>query len=686
MKLREIFRYEIQHRLRSASTWIYAVVLFLIGFAMIHADADGNSATHVNAPMRLALLGIIAGMVGLLASSALFGDAAIRDYETRMDPLLFTAPIRTLDYLGGRFLAALTINAVILLGVPVGQAIATTMPYLPREAFGPFVGAAFVQNYLLFLLPNLIFTGAILFAIAALARQILPVYLAAIGVFVGYVVALNLLSGSGVTNVLTDPLGVRVLNDVTERWTPVERNARLLASSSALLLNRAVWLTTAIAVFAVLCRRFSFAHASDNSRDPVVLDDIPVVLDDTSVILSEAKDLALSSTATQSFGWRTAVRQTLAIAQRSIGELVSSPVFLVIFVGKIGLTILFGWEAGEGVFDTSTTPLTILVLERLADTPLLPITFLLVAIFAGELIWNTRAYETAEIVDAAPISESAALFGRFAALVAILAILQLSVLLGGMLAQLLQGYTRLEIGLYIRILFGLQLADLVLLSALAILIQVIVDQKYLATLAIVVLLIVRTALRMSGWVEHHLLLYGTDPGWKYSDMNGFGPFIRPVVWFKLYWAAWAAVLLIVAVLFLVRGREHGLRRRLSLARTRFVGPVARTIGTAALLVAGLGGFVFYNTNILNTYRSTAERGEPDAAYEKRYRRYLDIPQPTIVGVTLRAEIYPDRSAAELRGSYRLVNRTNTTIDSVHVFVNRDMEARSLSLDRASRLV
>ncbi|HKN66902.1 MAG TPA: M1 family aminopeptidase, partial [Gemmatimonadaceae bacterium] len=47
---------------------------------------------------------------------------------------------------------------------------------------------------------------------------------------------------------------------------------------------------------------------------------------------------------------------------------------------------------------------------------------------------------------------------------------------------------------------------------------------------------------------------------------------------------------------------------------------------------------------------------------------------------------PDRSAAELRGSYRLVNRTNTTIDSVHVFVNRDMEARSLSLDRASRLV
>src|SRR4029079_16430869 len=164
-----------------------------------------------------------------------------RDYEARMDPLLFTTPIRKIHYLGGRFLAALTINAILLLAIPVGQAIATLMPYLPPQAFGPLVGSAFVQTYLLFLLPNLILTGAILFAVAALTRQTLPVYLAAIGVFVGYVIALNLVTGSGATNVLTDPLGVRVLNDVTERWTPVERNARLLASSGALLLNRAFW-------------------------------------------------------------------------------------------------------------------------------------------------------------------------------------------------------------------------------------------------------------------------------------------------------------------------------------------------------------------------------------------------------------------------------------------------------------
>lgn len=74
MKLREIFRYEIEHRVRSASTWIYAVVFLLIAFAMIHVDADGTSPTHVNAAPRLALLATMAGMLGMLVSAAFFGD------------------------------------------------------------------------------------------------------------------------------------------------------------------------------------------------------------------------------------------------------------------------------------------------------------------------------------------------------------------------------------------------------------------------------------------------------------------------------------------------------------------------------------------------------------------------------------------------------------------------------------
>ena len=72
-------------------------------------------------------------------------------------------------------------------------------------------------------------------------------------------------------------------------------------------------------------------------------------------------------------------------------------------------------------------------------------------------------------------------------------------------------------------------------------------------------------------IRHHLLVYGTDPGWTYSEMNGFGPYLGPLVWFKLYWAAWALLLGVIASLLWVRGRETGLRHRLLEARARFAG-------------------------------------------------------------------------------------------------------------------
>ncbi|HJR53931.1 MAG TPA: M1 family aminopeptidase, partial [Gemmatimonadota bacterium] len=61
-------------------------------------------------------------------------------------------------------------------------------------------------------------------------------------------------------------------------------------------------------------------------------------------------------------------------------------------------------------------------------------------------------------------------------------------------------------------------------------------------------------------------------------------------------------------------------------------------------------------------------------------------QPTIETARLRVEIYPDESAVDLRGSFDLVNRTEVAIDSVHVFVDPEVEARALSFDRAAEPV
>ncbi|MGH7553863.1 MAG: ABC transporter permease, partial [Longimicrobiales bacterium] len=684
MKLREVFRYELEHLLRSPSTWIYAAILFGIAFLTIHAQTEDIGPVHVNSPDSLAVYAVSIGMFGILITAALFADASVRDIQASMDPLLFTSPLRKVEYLGGRFLAALVINAVVVLAIPLGLATATLMPYLDPASFGPLRPLALLQPWLFFLLPNLVLTGAILFMVGVLARQVIPVYLAAVGVVLSFLVAVQSLSELDipVLAVLGDPMGMLTLMPMVEYSTAAERNTRLVGLPATLLWNRLVWLAVAAAVLAVLHRRFRFAHDDGGGRQRkerrVIVEaesgrarpvEVPRVsgADRSGRAASGRLRSGAESQSRRagSFGFRTTVRQTLAVARNSLAELVASRWFIVVLLACVGLTMLWGWNVGDTVFDTSTWPVTLLVAETALSERIAPLIFMLIAVYAGELVWQEREVGVEEIADAAPVPDGIALLGRFLALVAMLVMFQVASMVGGILIQALQGYYNFEPGLYLRVVFGLNLADYVLLAALAMTIHVLVNQKYLGHM-IALLAIVFTWVAEQFGIRHHLLAYGTTPGWTYSDMNGFGPFIGPFVWFKLYWAAWALLLAVVATVLWVRGRESGMRRRLRQARARFTGPVMRTAGVATLLILVLGGFIFYNTNVLNEYRTSDEIGAPYAAYEKRYARYENVPQPTMGGVQLHVEIYPEEHAVELRGSYSLVNRSREAIDSVHV--------------------
>ena len=310
--------------------------------------------------------------------------------------------------------------------------------------------------------------------------------------------------------------------------------------------------------------------------------------------------------------------------------------------------------------------------------------WLVIALYAGELVWKDREVGAAEIADAAPVPTGVALLGRFLALVAIIAAFHAAFMAGGILLQSLQGYYRFEIGLYLRVLFGLNLLSDVILAALAMTVHVLVNQKYVGHILVLgacVLGMVGPAIGIPD-----LAAYNAGPRWTYSDMNGFGPFLAPVLWFKLYWAAWALLLAVVARLFWVRGREPGLLHRLALARARFRGPTLRLAALGGVLVVALGGFVHYNTSVLNDSPTAEEAGRPRAEYERRYARFDRAPQPTIEAAELRFEIHPDERSLDARGAYRLVNRTGAPLDSVHVVLDSDVEARSIALDRPARTV
>jgi hypothetical protein len=168
-------------------------------------------------------------------------------------------------------------------------------------------------------------------------------------------------------------------------------------------------------------------------------------------------------------------------------------------------------------------------------------------------------------------------------------------------------------------------------------------------------------------------------------MSGFGPFVGPVLWFELYWAAWVLLLALVARLFWVRGVEGGMGVRLRIARRRLTGRTVGAVAAALGLVLLVGGFIFYNTNILNAYTRTAEGPQRQAEYERRYGRYVGAPQPQMTATELNVEIYPDRRGAEVRGVHHLVNRTAQSIDTVHVAVSSQVETGEIEFGRPARV-
>jgi hypothetical protein len=114
MKLWEVFRFEFTYQIRRAWPWLILAVLLVLSF-LLARDASLVDAMYedffANSSFAVAKTTVIGGLLWLLLAAAVTGEAAARDVRTGMHPLIYTAPISKAEYLGGRFLAALALNA-----------------------------------------------------------------------------------------------------------------------------------------------------------------------------------------------------------------------------------------------------------------------------------------------------------------------------------------------------------------------------------------------------------------------------------------------------------------------------------------------------------------------------------------------------------------------------------------------
>ncbi len=687
MKLREICRFEIGFQLRRVSTWLFFAALmgFIWRLATEGYIGIARSAGFLfNGPFVVASLTITGSLIGLLAAAALAGNAAARDVQTGMHPLVYTAPIRRAAYLGGRFLAAFLVLALILLAVPAALLLATLSPALEAELMGPFRPEVYLSAYLFLALPNAFVATALLFSIAALTRQAMASYAAAVLMFMGTVLSTEYVAKElGLWDLakLLDPFGMIVLSEIARTWTPAEKSTVVIALQGSVISNRLLWITIALAVLALTRTRFRFSHPVagglwsrlDRWRETRA-GDAP----------APAGGPVAVPRVRPAFGRATRARQALAVAHESFRTIALGWGGLVV----AGMTVLLVLLVPELISHMGVPlhPTTGEMIAGFTSDDLLWIFIPLLTVFyAGELVWRERDAGTNEIADAMPVPEWVPFLGKFLGLALALVALQAVMTGVGILVQARLGHHDFELGLYARVMFGIQLADYLLLALLAMVVHVVVDRKYVGHMVALAAWGFMTFGAMLG-IEHNLLVYGSDPGWAWSDLRGFGPTLGPWLWFELYWTAWALLLAVAARLLWVRGRERGFGSRLRLARGRLTRPVVGAAAAAGALVLLVGAFVYYNTNVLNAYQTEADGAERRAEYERLYGRYDGAAQPRLAATRLRVEIHPDRREVEIQGSHHLVNRSGAAIDSIHVATETEVETRALAFDRPSTVV
>ena len=676
--LRHLLSFERRLLLRNGVFWIVMLVFGLLAFASMASDnvSFGGGVGNVmrNAPaVVITLLGSFSVMSVLLTTIFVAG-IALRDFEQRTAELFFATPMRKRDYLLGRFGGGFLASLAIMLATAAGLWLGSLMPWLDQARLGPTPWAAYAWTFAVLVLPNLLFLSALLFLLATLTRSMLYTYLGVIAFFVLWTVAGFLTQDldSRWVGALLDPSGATAVGEHIRYWSSAQYNEQLPALTGLLLGNRVLWTGLALAMLVASFRLFRadreglvLRRRRKTVEAPAATGPLPGVAVPAAALSLPAVTLRQDAAAR----W-IQYRQLAAFDLR--GALGSAP-FLVMLL--LGLLMIFSvLKFGASMYGTELYPVTRRMLSAI-DGGMSLFLVIVVTFYAGELVWRERSLRVAEATDAYALPDWIPLASKMTALTGLVVTLLLAGVLFTAGWQLGHGHTALEPLLYFK---GIALSVLpfMLMAALAVFLQVVSGNKFIGYLLMIVYLVARATMGMLD-LDHLLYRYGSATPTPYSDMNHYGHFIGPHLLLRGYWAAFAAALLVVALLFWPRGTSLGLRDRLRQARARLRGPALATLAGSLLVFAGLGGWIFYNTNVLNDYVPGDLAKERAAQYEKDYRQYKDLPQPRIASIRADVDIFPERRSVDIRGRYRLENRTQAPIQDLHVSINPGVDVRRL---------
>jgi len=662
--------FEFRYQLRSPVFWAVLALFFLLTFgAMASSEisiGDPNTSVHKNGALSLAMTQMIMAVFFMFVSTAFVANVIVRDDETGFGPIIRATRITRFDYLFGRFTGAFAVVALAFLAVPLGSFVGTLMPWVDPETLGPNRLAFYLQPYVTIVLPTLLLSSALFFAVATITRSVMLTYVGVLAFLLLYGISRAVMRANPDLReiaALSDSFGFGAVALITRYWTGAEANSQTVPLAGIVLVNRLIWSAVALVALGFAWWRFRFAMPSVAARKPAKGDD-----------LAPQRVAALPMPDQRAALWPRLGTQI----GFEMGLIVRSPAFFVLLM--VGLLNSAGaMLLPDAMYGTPTYPATFLLIKALQGSfALAPL--IIAGFYAGELVWRDRDRRMHEIIDATALPNWAQLVPKYLALVAVLFATLLAGVVAALLVQLGKGFTAFHFAEYLLWFVLPGAVDMALLGGLALVLQVLAPNKYVGWGLLLVYFVVSSVLDPLGW-QHPLYQYGSTGPNPLSDMNGDGVGGVSGWWFRLYWTSFLVILLTLAHLLWRRGTETRFAPRARFALARLRGGAGLVGALALLVMAATGTWLYHQTNQLNQYETSLDTDRHLAEFEKRYLALETAPEPSVSTIRLNVNLYPQQRLMLATGTYALVNRTAVPIRDVHLVLPehaRDVLALAIS--------
>ena len=656
---KHFFKTEIKTALKQPMVYIFFLVVSLLAiFLTVNSNVNSVGANLFrNSPAFIVSLTLnLTIMLGTLIATAFFNNAALRDHLNGFNEILFSTPIKKSGYFFGRFFGALFLSTLPLLGVFFGVFLGTILApifgWQEADRFGPFFLENIMNSYFLIILPNLFFVGALIFILANRWKSTVISFIGSFSIVILYSISGGFMSDleNETLAALLDSFGSRTYGFSTKYFTAVEKNTIPFQLSSVFLWNRLLWFCLGLVV--LLTSYFSFSFQIKNQKAK-----------------KEKKNKALEKASFKlpdlhpNFSFLASVQQFISFFKISFLSILKSITFKILLFFCFVLVVV-GLYHGFEYYGLQSYPVTYKVVDIISGQTGLFI--LIISIFfSGELVWRDRENKINEVIGASSHSSFSALLAKVLSLVSVVSILYITMALVGVFAQLAKGYTTIEYSLYFENFIYDQLSTYFIWACVFVFIQVLLNHKYLAYFVSILILLGLEVAFTAFDIQSRMLYLAAGPSIFYSDMNGFGPGFTGKMWFNLYWVLFGFLAFCKAVAFLSRGTEKGFLEKVKGLFKNTSKGLRTAFVLASILWLGVASYLYYNTQILNSYKTPDENELIQVEYEKKYKKYENVKLPMIKTAKYEIDIFPYQRDVFVKASLKLKNESGEPIDSIH---------------------